>query len=511
MSKNNRTTKKLAQKFIKIKTQLGGPAQNITFSDALHLSQQLCQANSSFSNAKLVISQLIAISPDNIDVLLMQCHVFMAEFRNTEVLKLSEKILKNEPRNVFALNFSAQALMYLNKNEQAIKKLKLAIRIKPHSIQSKRLLAKAFSYIGNKEKAILIYDNILKLNQENCETYYDKAYITNGVLSEADIDNLGNLAKTPLPDVISQAQVEFSLAKVCSANGDIKEEFYHLNRANQLMASIRPWNYAQEKKYFQYMKSSVDQELITKIGARNNHLQPIFIACMPRSGSTLINQAISAHRDVFSCGESGAFSAAKRSEIENHSHNGDIFNHQNNQQIIEAFSRLAEKTEQNFRSFSFTEPFFTDKSISNITDLGTLLLLFPNARVIEITRHPLDVILSAYKLMFSPGQNSSYCLEASAKNYQLHQDLMAHWKHLFASRIHTVSYEQLVSSQHKTTADILDFIGLPWDDACIKSHQDRAPVATPSSDQVRQPMHQNSIDRWKPYQAFLGPAIRQLE
>jgi tetratricopeptide (TPR) repeat protein len=145
----------------------------------------------------------------------------------------------------------------------------------------------------------------------------------------------------------------------------------------------------------------------------------------------------------------------------------------------------------------------TDKMPTNFLRLGLITQLFPQARIIHCMRDPLDTCLSCYFQFFSESQSFTYDLANLGAYYRQYQRLMEHWRTVLSAPIMEVRYEDLVANQEGVSRALVDFCGLEWDDRCLRFHEMRRKVATASYDQVRQPMYNRSVGRWRHYESHL--------
>jgi len=152
----------------------------------------------------------------------------------------------------------------------------------------------------------------------------------------------------------------------------------------------------------------------------------------------------------------------------------------------------------------------TDKMTENFLRIGFIKTLFPKARIIHCQRNPLDNCVSLFFHYFT-GLKCSFELTELGQYYLDYQRLMSHWERLFPGEIFTVQYEDLVVDQEKVSKQLIDYLGLEWDEKCLDFHNNERVVMTFSNIQVRQPMNKNSIDRWKPYEKHLQPLIEVLQ
>jgi hypothetical protein len=173
-------------------------------------------------------------------------------------------------------------------------------------------------------------------------------------------------------------------------------------------------------------------------------------------------------------------------------------------------NQLADKYLDEIAARSGNARFVTDKMPLNFMHMGLIDLLFPNARVIHCRRDPLDTCLSCYFQSFSGEHTFAYSLTDLGKYYRLYRKLMKHWKKTMRIPVYELNYEDLVQDQEQETRKLLAFCGIEWNDACLSFHETRRTISTASYDQVRKPMHSESIGRWRQYEQHLGPLIDEL-
>ncbi len=152
----------------------------------------------------------------------------------------------------------------------------------------------------------------------------------------------------------------------------------------------------------------------------------------------------------------------------------------------------------------------TDKQPGNFVRIGLIKSLFPDARIIHCQRNPLDNCLSLFFHCFTPFK-ASFELTELGQYYLDYQRLMSHWQNLFPGEIFTVRYEELVVDQERVSKQLIDYLGLEWDEKCIDFHNNERNVMSPSNIQVRQPMYKRSMNKWKNYERHIQPLINMLQ
>ena len=151
------------------------------------------------------------------------------------------------------------------------------------------------------------------------------------------------------------------------------------------------------------------------------------------------------------------------------------------------------------------KPFFIDKLPNNWIYTGLIHLILPKAKIIDARRHPMDCCFSNFRQHFAKGQAFSYDLTDMGRYYTDYVRLMAHFDAVLPGRVHRVIHEELVENPQVEVQKLLDYLGLPFEHACMKFHENSRAVRTASSEQVRRPLNRDGMDQWRPYEAWLAP------
>ena len=172
----------------------------------------------------------------------------------------------------------------------------------------------------------------------------------------------------------------------------------------------------------------------------------------------------------------------------------------------EALAALGEKFIEDTKVHrKLGRPFFIDKMPNNFRHIGLIRLILPNARIIDARRHPMGACFSAFKQHFARGQGFSYDLDDVGRYFRDYVELMAHFDTVLPGRIHRVIYEDMVEDTEVQVRRLLDYCGLPFEDACLRFHENERAVRTASSEQVRRPIFREGLDQWRHYEPWLDP------
>jgi tetratricopeptide (TPR) repeat protein len=324
-------------------------------------------------------------------------------------------------------------------------------------------------------------------------------------MSGADADWLSHaraIAARPLP-AGKLAVLEFAIGKYLDDVREFEQAFAHFRAANEMQRRYRqPHDREGLTQIVDAIIRGHDAQWIAE--ARRNasdSLRPVFIVGMLRSGTTLTEQILAAHPAVFGAGELPFWSNAF-TELRTAGRSPPLRD--------AALSRLTVEYLQVLGGVSPGALRVVDKMPTNFAFLGQIHALFPRARIIHLQRDPLDTCLSIYFQNFDAAITYANDLGDLAHYFQEYQRLMQHWRALLpADALLEVPYEGLVADQESWSRRMIEFIGLPWDPACLEFHRVRRTVLTASKWQVRQKISNTAVGRWRNYANHLGP-LRDL-
>jgi tetratricopeptide (TPR) repeat protein len=257
--------------------------------------------------------------------------------------------------------------------------------------------------------------------------------------------------------------------------------------------------------------------ILPRAGLREDSPQPIFIVGFPRSGTTLVEQTLSAHPRISAGDELPFINEITDSMVRTlNSPMGypeamaELWMGDRRYGLDELRDRYLEQV----RRLDIVEPgaaWFTDKMPLNETHLGLIALVFPQAPIIHVVRHPLDIVLSVFSNNLTHGFHCAFALETAALHYRRTMELIEHYRSALTLRYLPIRYEDIVDDQEGSTRRVLDFVGEKFDDACLSFHENRRYARTASYAQVTEPLYDRSRYRYRHYVKQLQPAIDILE
>ena len=261
------------------------------------------------------------------------------------------------------------------------------------------------------------------------------------------------------------------------------------------------------ERYISAIATAFPSSLIRKAAGYGSRM-PIFVAGMPRSGTTLVEQILASHPKIHGAGELGAMTAMEKNLAGKYRKAyphfaADLQPSDQRAAGVEYLARIGEPP--------LGKQHIVDKMPANALFAGLIHLMLPNARMILCRRSPFDTCFSCYSTLFAGRQNFSYDLGELGRYYRAHDALMAHWRRVLPQEnFLTVDYEDVVEDIEGTARRLIAFCELDWSDECLKFHESTRPVRTASMLQVRKPLYRSSIGRWRPFRAELAPLSRPL-
>ncbi|OIO70469.1 MAG: hypothetical protein COW19_00125 [Zetaproteobacteria bacterium CG12_big_fil_rev_8_21_14_0_65_55_1124] len=452
----------------------------------------------------------IRIAPDNACALNNLGVAWLKQGNLIEAEKSFREAMRAKSDYAEACSNLGLALKNQGKLEEAETALKQALTMNPDDAGSHYNLGNVFMSLGKLKEARETYSQALQIRPDYTEAFRSLSNLKR--YSDIDDETLRMEALYNSPDISHEKQMHlgFALGKIYEDVGVHEKAFAYLMQANRLFRSGYNYDLAEDKAFFDLVTTIFDQDFMQQHQDCGNRDQtPIFIVGMPRSGTSLVEQILASHPQVYGAGELLYLKQA----ILRACGNAPGYNFLKNIETFrqDDFQHLGSAYIEKLRSHSTGATHITDKLPHNFFYLGMIKIILPRARIIHCQREPLDNCLSIYKNYFSDSQRYAYQLDELGEYYHFYQALMEHWHHtLPADSIYDIQYEALVADQETQTKALLKHCALPWDEQCLSFHKTNREVKTASAAQVRQPVHQRSVHLWKRYEKHLQPLIKSL-
>jgi len=367
-------------------------------------------------------------------------------------------------------------------------------------------------HAGLTEEAIAAHKRAIAIEPDHGEAWWGIGSIKQNVFNDDDIRALHEGLRIAI-DLHHKTQLHFTLGRALHLRKQHEQAFGHFSEANRLWAQSIKYNPDELSAEITEAAMMFDEPYWRSLPpAGDPSTAPIFIVSLPRSGSTLLEQMLDQHLEIEALGELSYGPALLRSLMERATSRART----TVPQAIAALSRLDRDQlgHEYLRRAAIHRqtdaPRFIDKLPHNWNNVIFLRHILPSAKFIDIRRNPVDCCFANFSHSFTRAHASSFALEDIGRAYVDYVRLMDHLGRAAPGMVHHVRYEELIEEPERVLRGVLDYLGLPWDEACLRFHESKRTVRTPSAEQVRRPLNREGVGAWKPYEQWLGPLFEAL-
>ena len=364
----------------------------------------------------------------------------------------------------------------------------------------------ALKTVGRLEDGIESYRNAYRARADYGDAFWSLANLKTYRFTDEEIEHMRSQVERRETSAEDRFHFCFALGKAYEDREEFAESYAWYERGNALRASGLRYDPERAEKAMQRQSECCTESLFKdKRGCGSQHEDPIFVVGLPRSGSTLLEQILASHSQIDGTMELPNIIATA------HRLNGRrlLSEEARYPAILESLEgsqldKLADAYMRDTAVHRRGAPRFVDKMPNNFMHVGLIHLMFPRARIIDTRRHPMACCFSGYKQLFADGQEFTYSIDTMARYYKAYASLMKHWDRVLPGVVLRVHYENVVEDTESEVRRLLEFVGVPFEDACLEYHRTQRSVRTPSSEQVRQPIYKSGMDYWRNYEPFLG-------
>lgn len=465
----------------------------IDLADILFLAEQ-------FAEAELLLEQAMEMEPDSARLYIKMANVHERTNRVEDALEAINKGIKISPEMPQLYMRQANIYMIDNQIEKSLEAINKAMELNPKAVQIYSTKSEILQSYGDMEEAKQMTLKGLELNDQFPALYFTYSKLVKFTEDNPYFIKLIDMVKNEVKfGYGQQTSLNFALFKAYEDIGEHDKAFEHLQKANDLRRLTIVHNPEAQERVFNTIKETYNPSLTGSLEGKGYQSdKPVFIVGMPRSGTTLTEQIISSHPDVYGAGELTNLMQIDQTNTTISAENCKKFGKQYVDSVEEIHPDIAKAKR------------VTDKMPGNFMKLGQILMTLPNAKIIHCKRNPIDTSLSCYKQLFARGQHWSYNLDELAEHYALYNDLMAFWRKQFPDRFLEINYEDTVNDIDTQARKLIDHVELDWNEACLTPHKSKRAILTASKGQVRKPIYKTSVEAWKRYEKQLTPFAELL-
>jgi tetratricopeptide (TPR) repeat protein len=521
-------------------------ALNPAYAEAHSNLAFLLSSQGRYDEAAAHAQQAIELSPRLVDAYLNLAEVEVSRRRHDAALRALDMLAVFAPQHPAALVARAKALKQIERFDEALAFARQAVTIAPQSAAARNTFAVVLHALGQTDEALAQFEQAAQLpgaaaeealtgratllmeagRKDDARAAFDQALeaFPGSVLALAGRAEARTF-KSDDPDIAAleaclaegerrslgeRISAHFALGKAYLDIKDARRAFHHFDAGNRLKRATFTYDGAASGEWMARIAAAFTPELAGRFrGAGEPSDLPVFIVGMPRSGTTLIEQIVSSLPQVKGAGELSALRLVVDGGGRFPERVKDLAGGLADAEAAGYFRQLGQAYLSRVTPLAEGRARLVDKMPGNFLYAGLIPLMLPGARIIHIRRDPVDTCLSCYTRLFGGEQPFTYDQSELGQFYRHYEHLMAHWRAVLPSeRFIEVDYEAVVDNLEDEARRLVDFLGLPWDDACLNFHDNRRVVRTASVNQVRQPIYKTSKNRW---QAYAGHLVALLE
>jgi len=430
-------------------------------------------------------------------------HRYNKNFDEAEIcFKKSILLEKNNPES---RNNLGNLYQDMNKPKEAVESYTKALNINPNFFPSHFNLAITYKSIGDFNKSKNHLNKVINLKPSFFSAHRNLSQINTYKKNDEHFILMQKIYKEMELKKNLNSELLFALGKASEDMKEFDNAFSFYKKGNKIHRGSISFSIKDIKNEFKIIKEKFSKDIILKFKpGLTNDVTPIFIIGMPRSGTTLVEQILSSHENVFGGDELNFLPDAISKNLISIS---DI-----SKTSIKTLSNIANEYLLNLKKISNDAKRVTDKLPVNFKWVGLIKILFPNSKVIHCNRNPRDNCLSIYKNFFTSNKmNFAFDIDEICQYYNLYRDMMSHWKLHLQDFVYDIKYEKLINNPDEEIKILLKKCDLTWDDSCVNFYKNKRLVKTSSDTQVRKKLYKSSINGWENYKNNLNVKFNEYK
>jgi tetratricopeptide (TPR) repeat protein len=474
----------------------------------LHLLGEALLRQGQLAEAETVLTHVLTLAPNLHLARLAYALLLQRLGRHAEAIAELDRLLGRDPRHHRARMAKAASLTELDDYAAAAELTAALLEDFPDQPRGWLVHGNGLRTLGRIEGAVAAYRRCLALDPASGEAWWSLANLKAYRFADDDVATMTALVDATETSPEARSHLHFALGKAREDERRDAEAFAHYTEANAIQGRLRWYDADATTALVRRSQALFTPAFFAeRAGWGDPAADPIFIVGLPRSGSTLVDQILASHpviegtRELMDIQSMADWAGAQGTDYPS---------------ALAGLPRAAiatlgrdylARTRPHRR---LGRPCFTDKAPWNFLHVGLIRLILPNAKIVDVRRHPLGCGLSAFKQHFAGGFDFTHDLTDLGRYYADYVALMAHHDAVLPGHVHRLLYEDLVADTETEVRRLLDYLGLPFDPETLRFFDNPRAVATPSSEQVRRPIFTEGLEQWRRFEPWLGPLKEAL-
>lgn len=457
-----------------------------------------------FEDAEFLLETATEFEPENVQLRLDFIDVLRRRQKFARACEEAEALYRRDPENPLFQSHLAIESMQAGDYDRAFELFDEVLAKLPNDHATLTSKGHALKTMGRQDEAVTNYRKAFAVRPDHGDAYYALANLKTYSFTNSEIDAMRKQAARGDLAFNDRVHIAFALGKALEDRGDYEGSFAHYEEGNTLKRAQTRYSADVMSEELERQKQYCTADLFEKhAGAGFTAPDPIFILGLPRAGSTLLEQILASHSQIDGTLELPDILALAH-RLRGRKAGDPLYPANLHDLTAEDFARFGEHFIESTRVHRQGAPFFIDKMPNNFRHIGLIHLILPNAKIIDARRAPMDCCFSGFKQLFAQGQEFTYGLTEVGRYYADYVDLMDHWDAVLPGKVLRVQHEDVLDDLEGQTRRMLDFLGVPFEQACLDFHKTDRAVRTASSEQVRQPINRKGQGAWIPYEPWLG-------
>ncbi len=467
-----------------------------------------------YGDAEVLLSRVLELHPSFREARHAHAQVLLRQERPLDALAQAERLVAEDPSDIGSLMLQAAVQARLGEQTRAAELYEALLARGPGNPMGWMSYGHVLKTIGRSKDGIEAYRRAVDIAPQLGEAWWSLANLKTFRFTPEDVAILrAQLARTDLSED-DRLHLHYALGKAEEDAGAFQTAFEQYGHGAAIRRAQLRYDPADTTEHVRQSVALLTSAFFAEradVGCPAP--DPIFVIGLPRSGSTLVEQILSSHSHIEGTAELPDMTTLVKKLGDRVRPGG------GRRAYLEALGGLSPEDfaalGQSYLDATRVQrktarPLFIDKLPNNWLHVGLIHLILPKAKIIDARRHPLGCCLSGFKQHFARGQAFSYGLEDIGLYYRDYVTLMAHIDQVLPGRVHRVIYEHMIADTEGEIRRLLDYMGLPFEPACLEFHRTERAVRTASSEQVRQPIFSDGVDHWRHFEPWLDPLKRAL-